>query len=357
MKLPPALEKLSEIKHAKIVGIVLTLLLDLGLILFNLFLSSELSYYLLLIGTVAVTFAVPYIFGLRDGKRLAITGIVIFLIVGAINGPLVVNRIYSDARSEWGDPAITQSATDLETGDYLANGTYTPFQGEVGATTYTFSVWYYSDEPAPSGEVFMVYQKYLFYDAYIFDMTRAPGNDGDYTNGERYIYETSINDFDSGIFIHRFGLNLTSRDIYLPAIDQAYYGPMSGDEASQYPFFAGIGALSMFCNIGLLFLIVILLYWWLGSAKEKRKQWQAELRTEEPEDIPDEIEEDEEPADSDESPDDSDGEFTCTSCGAPVSSEHNFCPKCGEKFDGIEDEADESADSKESGEEAENDDK
>ncbi len=348
MKLPPALEELSKIKHAKIVGIVVTLLLDLGLILFNLFLASEVSYYMLLIGTVAVTFLVPYIFGLRDGKRLAITGIVIFLIVGAINGPLVVNRIYSDARSEYGNPVITQSAVDAQTGDYLFNGTYAPFQGEVGATSYTFSVWYYSDEPAPSGEVYLVYQKYLFYDEYIADMTLAPGNDGDYTNGERFIYESSITDFDAGIFIHRFGLNLTSRNIYLPAIDQAYYGPMNGDELSQYPFFAGIGALSMFCNIGLLFLIVVLLYWWLTSAKEKRKQWQEELRSEEPEEkISDEMEKDEESADSAESADSSESadfdksgeDFTCTSCGAPVSSEHNFCPKCGEKFDGIEDEA------------------
>ncbi|MCK4267028.1 MAG: zinc-ribbon domain-containing protein, partial [Thermoplasmata archaeon] len=33
---------------------------------------------------------------------------------------------------------------------------------------------------------------------------------------------------------------------------------------------------------------------------------------------------------------DEDEEFTCTECGAPVSASSNFCPNCGERFDGIE---------------------
>ena len=82
------------------------------------------------------------------------------------------------------------------------------------------------------------------------------------------------------------------------------------------------GAVSMFCNIGLLFLIIVLLYWWLGTAKEKRKVWDQALR--EKEDGPDEV------TGGGPKP------FSCDQCGAGVGEDDNFCPKCGERFDGVE---------------------
>ena len=118
--------------------------------------------------------------------------------------------------------------------------------------------------------------------------------------------------------------------LFFPVDDRGLYGPLGGSESSQYPFYAGVGALSMFCNVGLLFLIAVLLYWWLGTAKEKRKQW-----LEPTDEEADDSDEDDDTFDE-ESADEDDGEFSCTTCGAPVSATHNFCPSCGEKFDGIE---------------------
>ncbi len=161
-------------------------------------------------------------------------------------------------------------------------------------------------------------------------MAETDSSDTDYTDGKEFTYVSEPEDFDRGIFMHQFELNFTTRSVYLPSSDQALYGPMNGDETSQYGFYAAIGAFSMFCNVGMLFLIVVLLYWWLSSAKLRRKRWETAMR--EPEEPS--VEKREEPEETKEE----EGEFICTSCGAAVSTSHNFCPKCGEKFNGIVDE-------------------
>lgn len=349
MKLPPALDNLSKIKHAKIIGVILALLVNIGLVVLVLFIPSQMGYYIMMIGTVAFTFLIPYIFGLRDGKMLAVVGIVIFFITGAINGPLVANKMYSDALD---DSFASESVHDQITGDYLADGTITPLKGAVGQT-YRFNVWYYSNQSTPSGEIFLVYQQHLFYELYYVNMNESTPADTNYSDGKEFVYTSGPGEFNEGIYLHQFELNFSSRSIYFPTLssERPFYGPLNGDSGSIYRFYAGVGALSMFCNVGLMFLIVVLLYWWLGTAKERRERWMDEAKErkepageKEPEKepvpsikepVPVEVEEVKEEDDKD-----MDDDFNCTSCGASVNYSANFCPNCGEMFDGIEDDED-----------------
>ncbi len=358
MKLPPALDNLSKIKHAKIIGVLLALLVDLGLIIFVLFVPSRAGYYIMMIGTVAFTFLIPYIFGLRDGKKLAMVGIAIFFIIGAINGPLVANKMYSDAADH---SFAMESAHDPATGDYLANGTITPLKGAVGQT-YQFSVWYYSNQPTPAGKIFLVYQQHLFYELYYMNMNESTPADTNYSDGKEFVYTSDPTEFNEGIYLHQFELNFTSRSIYFPTLtsEQPFYGPLNGNSGSIALFYAGVGALSMFCNVGLMFIIVVLLYWWLGTSKESRGRWMDEAKERrepavekesekdpvpsekdpvpsEKEAAPAEVEEDEDNKEADKEEGD---DFNCTSCGASVNYTANFCPNCGEMFDGIEDDED-----------------
>jgi len=348
MKLPPALDDLSKIKHAKVIGVILALLINLSFVVLTLFIASQTGYIVLMIGTVGTTFAVPYIFGLRDGKILVVVGIILFLITGAINGPLVANKMYSDARAEYENPVATMSDPDPATGDYLANGTITPLEGAIGQT-YQFSVWYHSNQTPPTARVQVIYQQHLFYELFAKNMSAADPDDLDYTDGKEFVYTSSATEFSKGIYVHYYELNYTTRTTYLPD-DRLLYGPINGDSGAIYGFYAGIGAVSMFCNVGLMFIIVVMLYWWLSSAKKRREGWMdaakegreeadekaAEKAAEKAKPVETESSKDEKETEAAE--DEEDEEFTCTSCGGNVNHSANFCPNCGEMIDGVEDE-------------------
>jgi hypothetical protein len=369
MKLPPAFYKLSTIKHAKIIGVILTILTNIGILVLNAFFTSPYSMYIILICTVIVTFLFLYLFGIREGKWLAVIGIIIFLIIGAINGPLILHQYYSLAQPEpvestviidWGTNQVTQLESGNYTMDgswyYLANGTVTPYKDEVGS--YRFSVTLYSNDTfTTQPDLRFTVQKYLYGDLGSQPMDEVEFTDTNYADGKEFAYDLIIQE--EWIYLHWYGLVFDAGGSPSSLNTSLALGPLVGEESNLYPTFAGLGTVSMFCNVGMMFLIIVLLYWWLGTAKEKRKQWQESMREDDKKTDSDEDDDEAESADiadSDESEettkstvDSSEEEFTCTSCGAPVSAMHNFCPNCGERFDGIEEEEE-----TKTGEEAEN---
>ena len=109
MKLPEQLEKFKDIKHAKWIGLALAIILDITLLGITLFTMDPFTgYYVLMIGLVATSFATLYIFGWREGKQLVIVGIGIFIIIGAIWGPMKVHYDYGLP-----EPDSTQSYTHI----------------------------------------------------------------------------------------------------------------------------------------------------------------------------------------------------------------------------------------------------
>jgi len=340
MKLPEPLDKLSKIKYAKIIGILLTFIIDILLLMFAMSLGAETGYYFMMVGLVAVTFAVPYLFGHRDGKFLVIIGVGMFLLIGAINGPLVVHDAYSSAQDE---PAVsnihlnwfTKEYNELENHTYttsaawynLSDGSVDGYRGAPG-DTYRFKVTMYSNSTS-TPTILMGYARGIWGIEGTPEMTETDPSDLNYLDGKDYYYDITISD--PGIYSYWFAIvfyesqtNSVNTTVGL--------GPLVGTEIDNWGTYIPIGAASMFCNIGLLFLIIVLLYWWLETAKEKRKTWDIALRDKE-----DDVQKDDAPI-----KDDSLEEkkpFTCDQCGAGVGDNDNFCPKCGERFDGVEDAA------------------
>jgi hypothetical protein len=343
MKLPPALDNLHKIKHAKVIGVALAIGVNIGLILLNAFFPTEVGYYFLMIGTVAFTFLFLYLFGVRDGKWLASLGIIIFLIIGMVNGILIVHSYYSQDKPEPLQSSLfvdweTKDVTDIEDGNlthgqywyYIDNATLAPY--ESGPGTYNLRLTLHSNASfATPPDLRVRVIRFLWSDEEIPEMSEADSGDVNYLDGK--VFEADVNITEEWIYFHGFALVFDATGTPSSLNTSLELGPLVGPESGLYISLAGIGMVSMFCNIGLLFLIVVLLYWWLGTAKEKRKQWQQELKDEE--EGEGEIEEGEE--DEEEEPSEEE-EFTCTSCGSSVSASHNFCPQCGERFEGVEDE-------------------
>lgn len=340
MKLPEPLDKLSKIKHAKIIGIVLTFVIDIILLIIAMSMGVETGYYFMMIGLVATTFAVPYLFGHRNGKFLAIIGVGMFLLIGAINGPLVVHDAYSTAQDEPVESNVhliwyTKEYTDLENGTYrtsnawynLTDGTLDVYRGEPGQI-YRFMVTLYSNSTsATPPTVQMGYAKGIWGIEGTPVMTESNPSDLNYADGKEYYYDITING--AGIYSYWFAIVFTEGQTN-SVNTTVGLGPLVGSELDNWGTYVPIGAASMFCNIGLLFLIIVLLYWWLETAKEKRKTWDIALRDKE-----DEVQKDDKTVKDDALEEKK--PFTCDQCGAGVSADDNFCPKCGDRFDGVED--------------------
>jgi len=356
MKLPEPLEKLQEIKHATWIGLILTIVLNVTLMGITLYMEPVTGYYLLMVGLVVITFGVLYLFGWRDGKRLAVVGILTFILIGAVWGPMTVHRTYSMDEPEPVSSAalinwVTKDVTELDTGTYegdgvlyaedvgiydtgvaiyvLDEGGLAPYTGQPG-DTYNFTITLYSNESfTEQPEIMLAYALGVQGTIDTSKMLEVNSSDNEYADGKEFYYSAIINEV--GIYSHVYSVNFHGAQSSSLNTTVAL-GPLVGDEADSYLFYAMIGIPSMFCNIGMLFIMLVLLYWWIGTAKEKRKSWDLDLAEKEAK------QEEEMAGDDDESSDDSDDKpFTCDECGASVGVEDNFCPKCGERFDEVED--------------------
>ena len=363
MNLPEPLEKLKDMKNAIWIGLIVTLILDVVLMIGTLYMDPEVGYYLLMVGLVAVTFATLYLFGWRQGKTLAIAGIGLFIVIGAIWGPMTVHRTYSmdepeavssAAHIDWFTKKFTvlnlssyeadgtvyaQDIGVYEKGGYvyaLDNGLLTPYKSDIG-DGYNFTITIYSNDTFPDEpEMRVAYALGVQGTIAIPRMQEVDSTDIDYSDGKEFYHEAIIDG--EGIYSHVFSLNFEGSNPHSLNTTVAL-GPLVGPESASYGFYALIGIPSMFCNIGMLFVILVLLYWWIGTAKEKRAAWDIDLREKEAVLDDDKSEEDDDD-DEDLKP------FSCDECGTSVGVDDNFCPKCGERFDEVDDDEDsEDADS------------
>ncbi len=340
MQLPPALERLSKVKNGMLIAVVLALLIDMALMSAVFFTDIGLSTvgpFLILITTVAITFALFYIFGIRDFKYMLGFGIAIFLISGSITYVMVLNDTYEQPAPEMGSSSIVRNwvlatATDLEDGRYtpeggeywyyLEGGQVTPYKNQTG-TTFVFNVTIYSNAPANSTilqdpDIRVAYARELWWDSTDVEMTEVDPSDYNYLDGKEFEGTATIDT--EAIYHHWYALVFDNTTTTYSLNTTFIRGPLVGDESSLYGTYAGVGALNTFCNSGMLFFIVVLLYWWMGKAKEQRKQWGI-------------------PGVDDEKDGDKktlkkpDAMFSCTKCGADVTDDEDKCPRCGESFD------------------------
>jgi len=315
MKLPPALDNIHKMKNAKIIGVFLVFIVDIGL---TVGIMSIPGVTVLLIAVmqillVVVSFLLLYIFGVREFKWLIISGLTIFIVLGIVLAGITTYTLFNNE-----PPALESENLELH------DGTVDPYIAEAGATC-TFSVTYMGNESVDDITIELALTQGSVGNTNYYTMDEADLNDTDASDGKDYIYAIDISSSD--VYWHKFTLQYANVSVNTTN----NFGPITASQSRVFMLVVPANLLNSFCNIGSFFFIIVLLYWWLGTAKEKRKEWQAELEVEKAQALGEEDSREPEPAEDE-------GEFTCTTCGSSVSESHNFCPQCGEKFEGIEEE-------------------
>jgi DNA-directed RNA polymerase subunit RPC12/RpoP len=268
---------------------------------FSLVLTVLVGYLLLIIGSVllcllpvaiaVVIYFVPRYFGLVNRKKLLIAGTVIILVLGIASG-LTYYSILKD------EAPVTLHTTD----NVLSGGNITPFRG-TDSTNFTFSVIYTGTNTTP--HIFVTVSNHYRANALsIYDLA----NDANYTGpGDRYVlhqtFASSIYYFEysyekpDGSFVH----TETSWGPYTMTNDQIF-----GSELRAVP-------LAMFLNVGPLFYLLVLLFWWMERSKKRFEEQGGRLPGKT---APKTTE-----------------KFVCSECGGDVPADADRCPQCGERFE------------------------
>ncbi|MCK5038422.1 MAG: zinc ribbon domain-containing protein [Thermoplasmata archaeon] len=341
MELPPALERLSKIKNGMLIAVILALMINLALmsaVFFTDIGASSIGPFAILITSVAITFLLFYIFGMRDFKYMLLFGISIFLISGSLVYIMVLSDTYDQPIPETGRSSIVRNwglatAVELEDGRYTPTDSsywyYLEHDGEVSpykdlaGSTYMFNVTIYSNAPANSSilqdpDVRVSYARELWWDSHDVDMVEVNSSDTNYLDGKEF-EATAVIDTEA-IYHHWYALVFDDTNTISSLNTTFIRGPLVGEQSSLYGTYAWVGALNTFCNTGMLFFIIVLLYWWMGKAKEQRKQW--------------DFSDDDRDTRAFKKPE---AVFSCTKCGADVTDDDDKCPKCGASFEDEDD--------------------
>jgi branched-subunit amino acid transport protein AzlD len=268
-------------------------------------------------------FGIPYLFGVRSVKTFLKAGTVIILISGILFGALITYFMFEQIYF-----FEERSVEDTQ----LVNGSVTPYLGNK-ATSFNYSVTYTGLEPETNITVYV-------------NITDPVG---DYkrsiplisSNG-LYYNETIL---EENIYYYRFAVHLHDNNTWIETDEKKDgIGPITISFSSMLGLQIPQGILILFLNAGLFFYMVIILYWWRKSAQKDRMkilgapEGEKEAKAEElEEEISEEEAEGEEvKKEEDKEKAEARGEYSCTACGADVAADDNFCPKCGEAFEGEE---------------------
>lgn len=270
-----------------------------------------------------VIFGIPYLFGVRSVKTFLKAGTVIILITGILFGALITFFMFEQIY-------YFEERTVEDT--QLVNGSVTPYLGNK-ATSFNYTVTYTGSEPETNVTVYV-------------NITDAVG---DYessiplksSNG--LFYNETI--LDENIYYYRFAVHLHDNNTWIETDKEKYgIGPITISFSSMLGLQIPQGILILFMNVGLFYYMVIILYWWRKSAQKDRMKIlgapkdEEEAKAEELEEefSEEEAEGEEVKKEKDEGKAEAVGEYSCTACGADVAADDNYCPKCGEAFEGEE---------------------
>ncbi|MCQ5376050.1 MAG: zinc-ribbon domain-containing protein [Methanomassiliicoccales archaeon] len=289
-------------KYALPIIMVLTIIVSAALLLF-------LWYYLcfISIAIALITYGLPKYFGLTSLKKLAIFGILSFLILGVSFGV----KNYYDITGYGG--AIVSS----EDG-FLVNGTVTPYRGNA-STVYHFEVTLINGTNESIVQV-NITDLWTYTSPLIINMT--PKQEVD--NG--YVFSTNVSLWE-GLFEYQFSSNGTKTIWGL--------GPLSIPDGILFQQLLYTRLLVVFLQIGVLFYLFLALSWWMETSKARREQ----IRKEREEGKIDEKKAQDEVGGTGKVGKGKTVEkFVCSECGAEVPPDAKKCPQCGEPFEDEEDE-------------------
>lgn len=248
-------------------------------------------------------FAIPYYFGLKNRKKMALYGIVLFLILGLVLGAFYFNYYKSY-------PAASLSSADNE----LVNGSVVPYRS-AGPTSYTFSVMVTDDVNA--SPVCVVIRNIIPGDLPETNQTMDPG--ALTPAGRTFVKNWTLQE---GVFSFRFVANTSSGWVST----SEGFGPWAVSDEALFGELLTTSMVTIWLQTATLFYLIIVLTWWMESSKkrseqlrkrfEERKEKEAKKESGTGETVKSTVE-----------------KFVCSECGAEVPADAKKCPRCGEVFD------------------------
>jgi ribosomal protein L40E len=306
--------KIKKSKWSKPIYISLTIAASILLFLIG-------SCFALLL-TGLFIFAIPYLFGERSAKTMIKVGLIIILLIGIIIGVLSTYCIHT--QSSLGISGYFNYESDYvsDNKSILINGHVEPYLGGEN-TIYNYTVEYNGTEGSILWVNITLIKPSLleYYGKSVGNYTLTKGAENVYYNDNITLEIQQIT------YIYHFSAWNGTEWIETSLGG----GPVNAPLLNTLSTIIILEIRNMFMNVGLIFFLILLLYWWTRKAKIERMKWGEEPAEEGKQE---EKKEDEKIEEAEQ--EEKDVGYTCTDCGAEVSTDTVKCPKCGAKFEGFE---------------------
>jgi len=277
-------------KYAPLVGLALALVVGsvltyfLGAVCFGALLIALVGYY------------VPYYFGFKDKKKLAVWGLAFILVLSI---PFTLGSAVGNVNAFEDFPL--ESANGV-----LVGGHVDPFRGEAG-TAHTFNVTLTTEATGAEVRV-IVFDQANFEELGNLSMAEA----GPAVGGTNYSLTTDI--AGGSLYSYRFVTNATGS--WISTMEG--YGPVHWTDTQIFTYFLPFMALALMLQAGLLFYLLLLFSWFTDRSKARMAEAMKQREQAQKPAAPVEGKEE---------------KFVCSECGADVPANAGRCPQCGESFD------------------------
>lgn len=298
-------KRLKAIKHSRLIWMAIVLAVDVAIaavMAYTTFYaifepSYSFIFFAMTITMAVLTLMIPYIFGEKSVKKMALFGLLIFVVAGMVFGLAYLNTLFAF------EPDPSESKNGV-----LTQGTVAPLHG-ASNSNFTFEVFY--DGPNSHADMSVRVNVSDTFDEYNYvnkTMALKAGSNG--TANERYYtFSTTLK---PSVYQYRF----ECEDSNGTTVTMWNLGPLNEKQDKYTAPFLLSGVLSILSQVAIVFFLGLLMYWWLRRGRIERAKWASEGMDRKT--VPKTT---------------TSSGFTCTSCGADVDDDDKFCPKCGEKFE------------------------
>jgi ribosomal protein L40E len=288
MSFMESFNKFRKQKYAVPAGLAITILLTLALTLY----AISLCFIPMLIALVL--YGIPYYFGFKNRRRLAVFGTIMILFLGVVFGLNIFFYIQG----------YNGTVVHSEQNELIA-GQVAPVKG-LPSDTYNFTVEVVNGTANST--------------VYLLAINGASTTTLNYSmsyvgmDGSNALFTKSLSNLSEGIYQFQYQGLVPSGYV----LTDAALGPvaMSMDAVLQSYLYYGVVFIGVF-QIGLLFYLLLVLTWWMDRSKAKMADFDKARKTEKK---------------------GNDGQkvvdkFICSECGSDVPIDAKECPRCGEKFE------------------------
>jgi ribosomal protein L40E len=287
--------KFRKRKYALALGLILTFVLA------SLVLSFSYTVCFGYLITALIAYYVPYLFGLKDKRKLAVWGVVILFAISVPFGITYVN----DQKSYQNDLLSTSDGS-------MTDGTVSPFYGGSD-TVHSFSI---SVTNSSYNDV-----RVKIFDFWTNSEVVNASMTSETQNGVRlFTYNTTLQN--NTEYAYFFVANDGQKWVATSGSD---IGPIHASDVDMFVHWYPLLLTAVLLQVGALYFILIVLNWWTERSKQKILKRNEDLVKEK-----ETYDKRNKGANAD--------KVICSECGADVPMDAKACPQCGEKFEDTDDE-------------------